>query len=480
MAREPIDGRVVQWEDFPPAGRKIVETNMNKVGRTMPERTADQATKALSSTSDTTRRQGRALEAIQPHMVPRSVSVARAATNRTRLYNDALARKQLEGNPDNVIPDGTNWYFEHHARLTLDAKRHGVDPANARAASALMSPQNSPENERAAMNALGDSYATRSVSVTPEVSEHLGRKGIDVSEHVGSRQRYSDLPAGTAAYLSDSQFRDSVDTDADLRGVARGGVKENVFTAERVMRGEQHSRDALTNSDGVISAAKVGSYTHNIEEAVPGSATHVEFAGKSHQDALFRAGRISRDQMTLDLYGSQAAGDSNTPSDLLSNRSHTTEDTWQNAATYDQPKKIVGRASSVFKQGGSGAQYPPSGIRVRRDDEGKQTGSAHPDSRVTDSMTLHAFNNKATRVAAKRQGVAPVAMQSVGWTESRVQSGKSRDGAGTEAGAQNLSPEQYKHEVDVAYLQGLRPHGVRSGGAEPKPKGDGSKQLGLF
>lgn len=487
--RDPkIDNRIVQWDDLPKEGQAIAATNMRSMGESMPERVQTSIESAKRSKQTKSKQTQASLEAIAPHVTREPVTLQCAANSRQRLYRDAQIRKQeTDPNPDNVLPDGSDWYFEHNARIAHAADQVGYPREWAQGASAVMSPQNAPENERAAVKALMEGTATGKVHVTPEVVAHLAsrkKNPVDVSQHVGKVVHIADLPPGALAHLSDKESRTRVSTDANLREVARGGTKENIVKAERVLSGEITPEQAVVNDDGAISAAKVGSYSHVIRASGPGSAVHVEFMGQQHQDALARAngggsGRIPpvlhgpEEQHEarlrgggkryadydegMDLYGLQAQA--HPREHLLSPKSHTVEDTWQNAVTFNQPKELVGEGNnktSVFKAGGSGDQYSAGGLKTQRDAEGKQTGSVYPeDSRVTDGMVLHAFNNKATQKAAAQQGrntgsvIPPVGMQGVDWTEARRQAGKGREGGESGRRDQEMSHEDYQTEVDV-------------------------------
>ncbi len=459
MATDPnVSGRLMQWEDLKPHEQAVVAHNMRQAGTNLPQSIETQIGKAQQSSNKKADVQENSLRAIQPHVRSEPVTLQRAANSRQRLYQDAQARQQTTAGPEshNVTPAGADWYFEHNARIAHSADQHGFPHDWAHTASAVMSPQNSPENERGAVKAIMDAHATGTVHVSQAVSDHLGRNGVDVSQHVGQTVHHDQLPAGALAHLSTSGFRDQVQSTANLREVARGGTKGNVTKAEQVLMGDVRPQDATINANGAVTGLKVGSYDHVIRAAQPGSATHVEFAGRVHQDAAVRAGHIGADQQALDLYGHN---DQKLPNDhLLSPRSHTVEDTWQNAVTFNQPKVMGGEGgkTSVFKAGGSGAQYPPSGLKIQRDENNKVVGRAHEDSRVNDGMLLHTFNNKATRKAAEQQSrgsgttVPPVAVQGVAWTEARIQAGKSRDQtAGAEASSGQMTGDQYKTEVDV-------------------------------
>ena len=437
MPQDPsINGRPVQWRDLQPNQRKIVSDNVREVGAKMPSIAADAAQKFQTNFertgNDKARVQASSAEALSHEVKSKPVSLQSAANSRQRLYEGAVADRAAANPTDQhqVIPTGAGWYFEHHREIKSSAEQHGFSPDRAIAASGVMSPQNSPENERAAVHAIMDAYANRKVTVTPDVESHLSKNGIDVSQHAGKTVHLGDLPVGSVAHLSSAGIRSKVPTDADLTNVARGGTKQNITKAERVLSGEIHPDEAMDPH----SAPKVWSYIHNTRQAVPGSPTHVEYMGRVHQDALVRRGHIDKDQQALDLYGHEGK---DLPKDhLLSPESHTVEDTWQNAATFDQPKTSFraggsNKPSSTFKAAGSLPQtYPVAGVKTRVNEDTGKRESAHPDARVTQTSLTHAYNNRATQKAAEsmsRQSgttVPPVAVQEVGWVQMRKDAGK--------------------------------------------------------
>lgn len=487
MARDPnLDAHILQMHDLSREGQRVVETGMNAVGQSMVERTAGEIERLGGKTTDAARKDRASLEAIAPHVQNKPVTLQRAANSRKRTYNDALVRQQQKHESDQVIPEGADWYFEHHARIAHSADPTPFPARAAHYASAGMSPQNSPENERASVGELMHAHVNAKVHVTPEVVQHLAGQGIDVSHHEGQVVHADALPLGSLPHLSTAAFQSRVNTDANLREVSRGGVKSNITKGEHILYGEIPStHEAFTNKEGVISAPKVASYAHVTAEAKPGSAVHVEYAGRVHQDALARAhgggtgkgtgpgGRWADHDEGMDLYG---LGQPESPEHLLSTRSHTVEDTWQNAVTFDQPKKLVGggpNPTSVFKASGSGRQYPPGGLKTSRDENNKVIGKASDDPRVSPGMLLHAYNNRATQMAAEQQGratgtkIPPTASQAVVWTEARRQAGKSREG-GEAARSQERTHEQYQTEVDVFRRMGRTvPNSVREQPAEP-------------
>lgn len=441
MPRDPsIDGRALQWSDLKAPQRKIVSDNIREVGANLPD-IARQSAETLHRTHERTgnkqaKVKAESAEAVAEHLQSKPVSLQTAANSRQRLYNRGV-EDRAAANPDDphqVIPTGAGWYFEHHREIAATAEQHGFNRDRAIAASGVMSPQNSPENERAAVGAIMDAYANRKVHVDENVHDHLAQQGIDVSDHLGKTVLLGDLPTGSVAHLSTSGFRDTVQTDADLKNVARGGTKQNIIRAEKVLTGETHPDEAVDPH----SAPKVWSYVHNTRQAVPDSPLHVEYMGRVHQDALVRRGHIDKEQQALDLYGFQAQeARGELPHDsLLSSESHTVEDTWQNSATFDQPKTSyrtgpASKPASTFKAAGSLPEtYPVRGVKTRTNEETGKRESAHPDARIGNPALTHAFNNRATQKASEQLSresgstVPPVAVQEVGWVQMRKDAGK--------------------------------------------------------
>lgn len=463
MPRDPrIEGRAVQWSDLTGNGRRIVSENLREAGAGI-KGIAQGHVDALARSAKATPGKVRTAQAVADRTVPVDVTLQKAANTRQGFYNRAIEARREEhpDDPNQVIPRGAGWYFEHNREISESVAPHGVDADRAIAASGVMSPMNSPDNERAAVAAIAEAKSKHSVKVTPEVASHLkvskskSDPSFDVDDRVGAEVPIKDLPTGALAKLSDKNVRSKVQTGANLEQVARGGVRGNIQKAEEVL-------DGVTSPDDAVdphSAPKVWSYVHNTRQAKPGSATHVEYMGRVHQDALVRTGQIEKEQEALDLYGfAEAEKRGELPDDhLLSSKSHTVEDTWQNAATFNQPNVTVpGTKTSVYKAGGSfSSNYPVGGLKTRTSEETGKKETAHPDARVSGAGLQHAFNNRATQKAAEQQGrgsgvtLPPVAMQEVGWTQMRKEAGKDP--------AHNAGLRGRKKEADPNAGQGVLP-----------------------
>lgn len=483
MPTDPsINGKIIQWDDLKSNQRKIVSDNIRQTGVDLPKIAQDNVEKFHTSASKTganaakARVQETSMRAVQPHLVSKPVTLQTAANARQGAYNRAIDARAAENpdDPNQVIPHGAGWYFDHHKAIADSAESIGFPKRAAIAASGVMSPQNSPDNEVAAVHAIMDTLANHKVHVTQDVHDHLAGKGIDVSQHLGKTVNFDQLPIGSVSHLSTSSIRDKVPTTANLREVARGGTKGNITKAEHVLWGDISPEEAANTH----SAPKVASYIHNTLAAEPGSPTHVEYMGRVHQDALVRRGQIDKDQMALDLYGTGEK----TGAHLLSPKSHTVEDTWQNSITFDQPKVMAQKKTSVFKAAGSMPNtYPVAGVKTTTDPDTGKRLSAHTDARVGNTALTHAYNNRATQKAAEQQSrgsgvtVPPVAVQEVGWTQVRREAGK-------DAGFTNQKPE--KEDPLQGHVRGQQalwgdhiPGGEHA--RESVPESSGTKQSDL-
>lgn len=461
---DKINGRPLQWDDLSNHGRKIVSDNVRETGMNLPaigressarsmatfERTGNAKAKVKANSSAATAEQ----------FVAKPVSLQSAANSRQKLYQGGLddRRAQNPGDPHQVTPTGAGWYFEHHKDIATVAEKNGFPRDHAIAASGVMSPMNSPDFEKRAVGAMMDAYANHKVTITPEVHQHLAKAGIDVTEHLGKEVHFDNLPTGSLAHLSDSKIRDSVPTTANLKEVSLGGTRQNITRAENVLMGNTHPDDAVDPH----SAPKVWSYIHNTRQAVPNSPTHVEYMGRVHQDALVRSGQVDKHQQALDLYGHN---EQTLPRDhLLSPKSNTVEDTWQNAATFDQPKTMAGGKTSVFKSAGSLPEtYPIRGVKTRTNPETGKRDTAIKDGRVGNPAVTHAFNNRATQKTAESLGresgvsVPPVAVQEVGWVQMRKDAGKDSEHAAAVRGAEKPDALQ-GHVAGQGGLFSATPH----------------------
>ena len=470
MPQEPL-----QWGDLTPRGRQIVSANMREAGLNVTGNVEHQIERAKERTQTSKTPEGRKLadravrvwSEMSPHVRDQPVTLQSAADSRqgfferaldqtpgtawrTRTYQGQEMRHLVQREPGQ-IPEGAGWYFNHNRQITDSALRQGggaFERDNAIVAANVMSPQNPPENERAAADALMNTFAEHTVHVTQDVADFLGSKGIDVQHHVGKEVSAANLPRGSVAHLSQTSFRPNVPTRAPLEAVSKGGTKKRISQAEGVLWGDIDPDEAIDPHG----APKVWSYSHNTRLAEPNTPTHVEYMTRMAHHAKIRAGLISPQQETFDLYGLQDSREG-----ILNPEGHTAEDSWMHSMTMNQPQVNLGK-TSVFKTAGSmSGVYPPSSLKTRTTKKGRE--SAHPNADVKGSALAHAFNNRATHMAAAQASegthlpLPGTAMQEVSWTQARREAEKDTE-----------YNEQQREEAEHAKQVGLQR--VNVGGAD--------------
>lgn len=359
------------------------------------------------------------VSSLSEDLIDADVTLDTAAQRRTDLTRDSARRAIREapiglGGGSRLRAAGAGWYFDHHADLDATAKQHGVDTSRLITASAVMSPQNSPDNEKAAASALAELHSTNPVlSFGKKAQKHLGLSSGSV--------KYSDLTSEQAGKLGAVDIREDIEgVGADvLDRLAKGGAHNFVATAVDVIRGNIHPDEAIDPH----SAPKVWSYRDSIAKSVPGTPEHSEYMSRA-DNALFQI----PGQQRLDLFGLKSSTEG-----ILSPTKTTAEDTWQGAISSGQQLKSVPIEGSV---------HPASPAKVVASDKafidqitktaqinGKRV-SALRDPAIGASALTHAWHNEATVRSAQQLSddsgeiVPSVLPQEAGWTEARRVAGK--------------------------------------------------------
>lgn len=406
-----IDNKVLQFEDLSRKQRKAADGAA--FGSTSNLATRADAYLAGDKGKPKERE---AIAAARPYLKDKKVTVASAARNRVSMVQSAATSPHTRHEHE-VLP-GAGWYFEHHRDIQGVAAEHGFETSRAITASAVMSPQNSPSNEKAAVSALMAAHSGGKVFISPEVHEHLQRTEKPISpDHRDRMVPASELHPETLAELSSVSIRDKVEHHGfDLKDVSRGGTKVNVAKAINVLRGN-------VSEDGAIdphSSPKVRAYRDNIRDSVPDSAVHQEYMLRAADLGSKIRGENVVGQQMFDYHGQRDSQEG-----VLGGGRRTAEDTWMNSISHGQKNMIIpGTSTNVMKAAGTTLGYTTS-----KTHEGEPV---HPDPRVQSRAVQHAANNAATVKSAsdigKKYGadgaVPSVLMQEVSWTEARRKGGK--------------------------------------------------------
>lgn len=424
------EGRPLQFSDLSDTGKSVVQEQMNKTGKA--KTNAQTVRSKLESTLEKAEAKGdageeaagkarqriAALDAVEPRLKDKNITLRTATNRRVSLARAGVQRAEREapeglGGGSRLRAVGAGWYYDHRADLDAIAAEHGLDEEAFVTASAVMSPQNSPDKEKAAAAALAHLHSKNPLlTFSPTAQRHLG---------VGATARFSDLTNEQAAGVGTADLRSHIGgvDESVLLDLAKGGTKGNVTQAVGIIRGTIDHRTAIDPH----SAPKVWSYRDSILKAKPGTAEHQEYLSRA-DNVLFQI----PGQQRLDLWGLKDSTEG-----MLSPTKTTAEDTWQGSITSGQQMESVKVPGS--KHGQSPAKVVASdkaftdlvGKTVQRD--GKRV-SAHADPRISPTSLVHAYHNEATIRAAQIMGrasgeiVPSVLAQEVPWTEVRRVAGK--------------------------------------------------------
>lgn len=423
----PTD-RPIQYKDIDAPGRQALGGMMRDFGRAKEkiteargqafraqqaaeERTSTDTSGAAARTVKKQEHATRRFDLVEEHLTNAKVTLDTAAQRRADLARGSAARARREGASSPLRESGAGWYFEHRKALNETAARHDYPESHVVAASAVMSPLNAPENERAAVESLAKLHRENpTLSFDPKSRKALGLKGAS--------HKYSDLTPAQASQIGSPQYRSGIKgvDERTLTGVASGGPFGNVEKAINILRGNVKPEEAINPS----TSAKVWSYHNATRNATPGGAVHEEYLTRA-QTALHEM----PGQQTMDLFGLRHSREG-----ILDPHGHTAEDTWMNAVSSGQrlegveggrhiisPAKVVGSEKAFV---GTGKSYPIRGENV----------SVHPSPTATAESVRHAWHNEATQrgSAILSRGtdveVPSVLTQETSWTEARRVAGK--------------------------------------------------------
>ena len=414
----------LQWDSIPQESQRHLSGQMRSLGHARSgietNRAALVASRDNPKANDTTRTKSSqrltSLDALAPHFTDEDITHTKASNARYKLTMQGGERQRRTGENPN-----TDWYFQHNKKLGDVARETGHDKARVIAASAVMSPQNNPEQELTAVSALARMHAdpTARIAVPREALQNIGKIKAPhgMNDWVGREVHPSMLNSEQLAHLSNAALRDHVKVsgDVDLAGVSKGGVKSNVVKAIDVLRGHTDLSKAIDPS----SSPKVWSYHNNIAKSVYGSPEHTEFSERMH----VATGGELKGQERMDLFGLRTA--THGP---LDPKGHTAEDTWQQAISTRQRLAAV----PVPGRQGRAAMQSPAKFTVGEGGSANQKKlRAVPGlPGVKDSALMHAWQNRATQMAASRMSresgeiIPSMGVQAGGWTEGRRQAGK--------------------------------------------------------
>lgn len=411
----PPTTHAMQWGDMPAEARQHLSGQMKGLGQGssgVPKQMARLQRSEASAGNERTRNKAQqrqtSLAALGPVLTDTPITHAGAANRRVALTMQGAERSRNTGEAHNQ-----DWYFNHNRRLSEVAAVSGVDKSRVVAASAVMSPQNNPEQELTAVRALANAHTDRyaRVRVPSDMADHPILGGL-AGESIHPRH----LSPEHIGALSEPAVRAKVGTTRfDLESVAKGGVKGNIAKAVNVIRGNTPVESAIDPR----TSPKVWSYHAGIAMSEHGSPEHTEFMERMN---VATGGELPG-QQRMDLMGLRGA--THGP---LNPKAPTAEDTWQQAISTGQSLPAI----AIPGRQGRAAMQSPAKFSVGEGGSANQkdlravpgVAGAEP------SALMHAWQGEATQRAARtlsrRSGeiVPSIGIQAGGWIEARRQAGK--------------------------------------------------------
>lgn len=376
----PTD-RPIQWrKDLDREGRKSFGEHYEKTLSTMATNVGPAAEKLYAAadraeargkqeSAASSRKSADRLMAAAPGLKDKPVTMAGAVSERVKHFKNGMIRSHEEG-----VDSGVGWYFGHHGAISGSVQRHGGDLNDAIDAAAVMSPQNDPNSERAAIDA--------------RLARNAGHP-------------YSE--------------KDMKKSGTDKQGV-RG---DEILSGDRLLMAQGGVPPEGVNASY---GPKIKTYADTTKKAVPGTDVENEYMQRGAHVKAVLNGQQMRGQEYLDLYGLKESREG-----ILDPEGNTAGDSWMNAVSTRQqmaplksgpgrgvsPAKAVADADFVLKEGGKAAGYPGEANVGRRE-------LVHSWNNEADIRAANKIGNMVGMVDSQGRSTVPsVTAQEVVWHEGR-------------------------------------------------------------
>ena len=439
------EGRALQYRDLDPLGKRMARRNWAEIGNVatggLPQAIAS-ATKAATNPVSTERHRGLEqrrldnLNTVAGHAVDRPLDLTQAARRQVSLVDAAGRIGRTEGDirygehPGGQAL-GAGWYTRHASDLHHIAKGTGFDTSRIIDASSAMSPQNDPENEKAAIAALATAHSADH-AVTATTLHGASILGVN---DVGMSKRFSELSSEQVVAISGTKAQKDVSSQANLYDMSKGG--SNLIEGVKVLRGEREGSSVGAGT------SKVPTYRASIHAAH--NATPAE-KSEYHRRIQEGVGQMPYHESPT-LFGAEWEanpwGEAHSTQGILNPTAPTPQDTWMQAINLVQPHEDVPFGQKGTGRVGKTLGSDPTIMRMPREGtvetpEGPRRERIFPTPAGTGTVTpaelLHAMGDEATiragemltRRAEKAgrsvgAGYPSLGVQETAWTAHRVQ-----------------------------------------------------------
>lgn len=303
------ESRAIRLEDMDEETRRAVRENWADMGMARTHVAAAKAAAQERTTSPTLKPEGRekakksvkALSAIEPHVQDIPITTEGATQARVERVRQGRARAKDIGtwtDPHTgwelpALPEGTGWYFHHHADIASAGREHGFSKEQAITVTTGMSPNNHPEIEKRAGRAIMDMVANQddhTVHMTPDLHRIVNQRlkgddlhGEQMPQHwVGQHVKLSDMDAKHIAAIGSvaatmRNKKQPIQSSAPFEDLGAARAAGAAYKGIEHLRGQRSAEDVIDPH----SAPKVWSYRKNVLESEPGSQTHLEYLARA-------------------------------------------------------------------------------------------------------------------------------------------------------------------------------------------------------
>jgi len=439
------EGRPLQLTDLDRTGKKLATDSFSKIGSELNSRIDAGIVKAQNAvdspgSSDTYRRTSQndlntLREVKSMGVTDRPLTVSSAANRRVKAVKEGVQRASTTGDirrgttlPEvgatrSGLPASVGWYIDHSDDIDRSARAYDFHTPTAIDSSAGMSPQNGPDNEKAAVTALMQGHRNNH-PVTARTD--VGAKAIGVPG-VGHSKQFADLSPDEIRGIGKQSMTEHVSSSTSLTALGKGGTE--LQTGVKVLRGEVKGHELGADT------AKVPSYREDIQNAHAADANvRGEYFRRAHEaftdKPYFEQPTVFGEEWEKDPYGKAQSTEG-----ILNPGGNTAEDTWMQAISLGQrnEKKPIDTGKGSGRLGKALGSNDVVQAVSARDVYPTPVGSKN----VTGDEVRHAVNNAATIKAAKTlskqaeargrnvgAGVPAMMVQETGWTEYRIDQGK--------------------------------------------------------
>jgi hypothetical protein len=405
----------MQWEDYSTSERKSVASEINRIGKSTKTNAAESVSKLRTTESKESNKQtnrekagkkANVIESIAGTFKDKPITLQGAANRRGAAFSRAI---DYARNENTTLP-GAGWYIDHSD--SIQQSRGDIPFRNAAAAAAAFSPGKDPKVDELPAFAELAKLHNEDHSVTVD---NTSNKVRDLSSQTLAR-----FATQAAAENSANAERTVVSSSETFHVAGRPHERMTVkgIDAMRGVTSPETTNDPMT-------APKTSSYFHSIADA--GEASLEE---KIDYESIARHLVTGDPKQGMLMFSAKEPG-APAKNSILSPDHATAEDTWMQAISSGQAlsAKQNGRNFSPAKRAvDKGGPGDMASFQKRNTDLPKV-------AEITSVGAVHAFNNKATRMAASDVGpvsfdqfgqhiqVPSVMMQEVAWTQARREAG---------------------------------------------------------